>query len=101
MKLDAKIPAGPLAQKWKNHIAQGKLVAPNNRRKYTVIVVGAGLAGSSAEHRPSSRRPWPSLDSGRREILFVVTAFRALRPVRPWKAARRCPPGARSLGFSV
>jgi succinate dehydrogenase / fumarate reductase flavoprotein subunit len=48
MKLDAKIPAGPLAQKWKNHIAQGKLVAPNNRRKYTVIVVGAGLAGSSA-----------------------------------------------------
>jgi succinate dehydrogenase / fumarate reductase, flavoprotein subunit len=48
MKLDAKIPAGPLAQKWKNHIAQGKLVAPNNRRKYTVIVVGAGLAGSSS-----------------------------------------------------
>ncbi len=48
MKLDAKIPAGPLAQKWDNHIAQGKLVAPNNRRKYTVIVVGAGLAGSSA-----------------------------------------------------
>ncbi|HLP02609.1 MAG TPA: fumarate reductase/succinate dehydrogenase flavoprotein subunit [Opitutaceae bacterium] len=48
MKLDAKIPAGPLAQKWERHIAEGKLVAPNNRRKYTVIVVGAGLAGSSA-----------------------------------------------------
>jgi succinate dehydrogenase / fumarate reductase flavoprotein subunit len=48
MKLDAKIPAGPLAQKWERHIAESKLVAPNNRRKYTVIVVGAGLAGSSA-----------------------------------------------------
>ncbi len=48
MKLDAKIPAGPLAQKWERHIAESKLVAPNNRRRYTVIVVGAGLAGSSA-----------------------------------------------------
>jgi len=48
MNLDAKIPAGPLAGKWQRHIAEGKLVAPNNRRKYEVIVVGAGLAGGSA-----------------------------------------------------
>ena len=48
MKLDAKIPAGPLAQKWDRYIAESKLVAPNNRRKYEVIVVGAGLAGASA-----------------------------------------------------
>ena len=48
MKLDAKIPSGPLAQKWDRYIAESKLVAPNNRRKYEVIVVGAGLAGASA-----------------------------------------------------
>jgi len=48
MKLDAKIPSGPLAQKWDNYIAGSKLVAPNNKRKYEIIVVGAGLAGSSA-----------------------------------------------------
>jgi succinate dehydrogenase / fumarate reductase flavoprotein subunit len=48
MKLDAKIPAGPLADKWTNYIAESKLVAPNNKRKYEVIVVGAGLAGASA-----------------------------------------------------
>jgi len=48
MKLDAKIPSGPLAQKWRNYIADAKLVAPNNKRKYEILVVGAGLAGASA-----------------------------------------------------
>jgi succinate dehydrogenase / fumarate reductase, flavoprotein subunit len=48
MKLDAKIPPGPLAQKWQKYIADAKLVAPNNKRKYEIIVVGAGLAGASA-----------------------------------------------------
>ena len=48
MKLDAKIPSGPLSQKWTSCIADSKLVAPNNKRKYEVIVVGAGLAGGSA-----------------------------------------------------
>ena len=48
MKLDSKIPSGPLADKWKNHIAQGKLVNPANKRKYEVIIVGSGLAGASA-----------------------------------------------------
>ena len=48
MNLNANIPAGPLAQKWSNHKNQIKLVAPNNKRKYEIIVVGTGLAGASA-----------------------------------------------------
>src|SRR2546423_5550342 len=48
MKLDAKIPAGPLAQKWSRHRNTIKLVNPANKRKYDVIVVGSGLAGGSA-----------------------------------------------------
>ncbi len=46
--LDSKIPSGPLADKWRTHKANSKLVNPANKRKYEVIVVGAGLAGSSA-----------------------------------------------------
>ncbi len=48
MKLDAKIPAGPLEQKWQHHKDQLKLVSPANKPKYRIIVVGTGLAGSSA-----------------------------------------------------
>ena len=48
MKLESKIPAGPLADKWNNHKAKLRLVNPANRRKYYVIVVGSGLAGSAA-----------------------------------------------------
>ena len=48
MKLDAKIPDGPLEQKWSRHKKEMKLVAPNNKRKYEVIVVGTGLAGGAA-----------------------------------------------------
>ncbi len=48
MNLDAKIPEGPLAEKWDNHKFRIKLVNPANRRKYRVIVVGSGLAGGSA-----------------------------------------------------
>jgi succinate dehydrogenase / fumarate reductase flavoprotein subunit len=48
MNLDAKIPDGPLEQKWDNRQFETKLVNPANRRKYTVIVVGTGLAGASA-----------------------------------------------------
>lgn len=47
-KLESKIPSGPLADKWRNHKASIKLVNPANKRKYEVIVVGAGLAGASA-----------------------------------------------------
>ena len=48
MNLDPKTPAGPLADKWNNHKAKLRLVNPANRRKYHVIVVGSGLAGSAA-----------------------------------------------------
>src|SRR5689334_23593676 len=48
MKLDSKIPDGPLAEKWKKHKFNLKLVNPANKRKYDIIVVGTGLAGASA-----------------------------------------------------
>ncbi|MBL8860523.1 MAG: fumarate reductase/succinate dehydrogenase flavoprotein subunit [Planctomycetes bacterium] len=48
MKLDAKIPAGPIEKKWEQHQLDMKLVNPANKRKYKVLVVGTGLAGASA-----------------------------------------------------
>jgi succinate dehydrogenase / fumarate reductase, flavoprotein subunit len=48
MTLDAKIPAGPVADKWDRHKFEMKLVNPANKRKFTIIVVGTGLAGASA-----------------------------------------------------
>src|SRR6186713_579121 len=48
MMLDAKLPGGPLADKWDRHRFESKLVNPANRRKYTIIIVGTGLAGASA-----------------------------------------------------
>ena len=48
MKLDAKIPAGPLAQKWDQHRFNLKLISPANKRKHDILVVGTGLAGASA-----------------------------------------------------
>ena len=47
-KTDAKIPEGPLAEKWTNYKAHQKLVNPANKRKLDVIIVGSGLAGASA-----------------------------------------------------
>ncbi len=46
--LDAKIPSGPLVDKWENHRHDLRLVNPTNKSKYHVLVVGTGLAGSSA-----------------------------------------------------
>ncbi|PVH24921.1 fumarate reductase/succinate dehydrogenase flavoprotein subunit [Sphingobacterium corticibacter] len=46
--LDSKVPAGPLAEKWSKHKFNMKLVNPANKRKFTIIVVGTGLAGASA-----------------------------------------------------
>ena len=46
--LNARVPAGPLETKWERHKFEMKLVSPANKRKYTVIVVGTGLAGASA-----------------------------------------------------
>ncbi len=48
MKLDAKIPSGPLELKWDRHRNELKLVSPANKKKYEIIVVGTGLAGASA-----------------------------------------------------
>jgi succinate dehydrogenase / fumarate reductase flavoprotein subunit len=48
MELDSKIPPGPLASKWEFAKSHYKLVNPANKRKYDIIVVGAGLAGASA-----------------------------------------------------
>jgi succinate dehydrogenase / fumarate reductase, flavoprotein subunit len=47
-ELDAKTPAGALEHKWTKHKAESKLVNPNNKRKFDIIVVGSGLAGASA-----------------------------------------------------
>ncbi len=48
MVLESRVPGGPLADKWDRHRFESKLVNPANRRKYTIIVVGTGLAGASA-----------------------------------------------------
>jgi succinate dehydrogenase / fumarate reductase, flavoprotein subunit len=48
MTLDSKVPGGPLAEKWDRHRFESRLVNPANRRKYTIIIVGTGLAGASA-----------------------------------------------------
>ncbi|MEI6199252.1 MAG: fumarate reductase/succinate dehydrogenase flavoprotein subunit [Actinomycetota bacterium] len=48
VKLDSKIPDGPVADKWDNYKENMKLVNPNNKRKFKIIVVGTGLAGASA-----------------------------------------------------
>ncbi|MGB5530963.1 MAG: succinate dehydrogenase (quinone) flavoprotein subunit, partial [Ignavibacteriaceae bacterium] len=47
-KLESKIPSGHISEKWTNHKFNMKLVNPANKRKYTIIVVGTGLAGASA-----------------------------------------------------
>jgi succinate dehydrogenase / fumarate reductase, flavoprotein subunit len=48
MKLDAKIPPGPIADKWDRHRSEVKLVNPANKRNYRIIVVGTGLGGGAA-----------------------------------------------------
>lgn len=48
MNLDSKVPSGPLEDKWSKHLNDIQLVAPNNKRKHDIIVVGTGLAGGSA-----------------------------------------------------
>ena len=48
MNLDSKSPSGPIDKKWESHRFEMKLVNPANKRKYSVIVVGSGLAGGAA-----------------------------------------------------
>ncbi|UCG60616.1 MAG: fumarate reductase/succinate dehydrogenase flavoprotein subunit [Candidatus Zixiibacteriota bacterium] len=47
MKLESKVPSGPLAEKWDKHRFESKLVNPANKRKFSAIVVGSGLAGAA------------------------------------------------------
>ena len=47
MKLDSKIPSGPIAEKWDKHRFEMKLVNPSNKRKYKILMVGSGLAGAA------------------------------------------------------
>jgi len=48
VKLDSKVPTGPIEDQWDKHRFELKLVNPANKRNYKVLVVGAGLAGASA-----------------------------------------------------
>jgi succinate dehydrogenase / fumarate reductase flavoprotein subunit len=48
VKLDGKIPSGPIDQKWEKHCCESRLINPANKRKFRIIVVGTGLAGASA-----------------------------------------------------
>jgi succinate dehydrogenase / fumarate reductase flavoprotein subunit len=48
LELNARVPPGPLEEKWERHKFDMKLVSPANKRRYTIIVVGTGLAGASA-----------------------------------------------------
>ena len=48
MQLDSKVPSGPISESWDKTKFDLKLVAPNNKRKFEILVVGAGLAGASA-----------------------------------------------------
>jgi succinate dehydrogenase / fumarate reductase flavoprotein subunit len=48
IRLESRVPAGPIASKWDRHKFEMKLVNPANKRKFTIIVVGTGLAGASA-----------------------------------------------------
>jgi succinate dehydrogenase / fumarate reductase flavoprotein subunit len=48
MELNSRAPSGPLEKKWSNHRFSNKLVNPANRRKFSIIIVGTGLAGASA-----------------------------------------------------
>ena len=48
MKLDSKIPKGKIQEKWSRYQSKRKLITPSNKRKFNIIVVGSGLAGSGA-----------------------------------------------------
>ncbi len=48
MKLNSKIPSGNIQQKWDNYKFSAKLVNPNNRKKFDIVIIGSGLAGASA-----------------------------------------------------
>ena len=88
MILDSKVPEGPIEQKWDQHRFDSKLVNPANKRKYTVIVVGSGLAGGSAavdfatEPSPANGAEpvAPPEDPGAQAVDAVFAAAAAGRP---------------------
>ena len=68
--LNSAIPSGPLADKWTKHKNESKLINPANKRKYSVIVVGSGLAGGAAAGpAPGSSRACAQLGGGEAEPL--------------------------------
>ncbi len=81
--LNAHVPAGPLEEKWERHKFDMKLVSPANKRKYTIIVVGTGLAGASAAATLS--------ELGYRVIASRITIRRAARTASPRRAASTPP----------
>ena len=93
MKLDAKIPEGPIQRKWDDHRFNMKLINPANRRKYSVIVVGTGLAGASAAASLGEMgyrvKAFCYQDSSRR-------AHSGIRRIRLYPSTSRIPPSASS-----
>ena len=94
MVLDAKIPEGPLAEKWDRHRFELKLVNPANKRKFNIIVVGTGLAGGSASAtegltalplKGASTRPKTTPTTVIASGVFFTTPSKAaiLEPERP------------------
>ena len=79
MRLKSNIPTGPLADKWDNYKAEVKLVSPANKRKFSVIVVGSGLAGASAQF--SNVAYGAHVGGFLTGMLLAVTAM-AIRPER-------------------
>ena len=64
--LESKTPDGPLPEKWRKHQNNSKLVAPNNRRRFEIIIVGTGLAGGSAAEQGYNIKSFCYQDSPRR-----------------------------------
>lgn len=80
---DAKIPSGPIQDKWSKYKLESKLINPNNKRKYTVLVVGSGLAGRL--RRRHACRAWLQ----RQVLLLPGQPPAAPTPLRPRAASTR------------
>ena len=79
MELNSKSPSGPIETRWERHRFNLKLVNPANKRKYTIIVVGSGLAGGSAAATPRRTRL-------QRQVLLLPGFRRGARTASPRRA---------------